>query len=69
MLTLKCAAYTPEELEVLQEVVIKAYMEISCESDCYCPTCPRKHVCEDLARLNGHLAKLNARKTRESDDS
>lgn len=61
MLTLRSAAYTREDWERLYEAIVAAYVEISCEDDCDCPSCPHRRACEDICKLMAHIT----RKTRE----
>lgn len=63
MLTLKSGAYTAEDYRRLYDALCAAYVDISCEDNYDCPSCPHRRACEDIAKLMAHVT----RKTRELD--
>lgn len=61
MLTLKSGAYTLDDYRRLYAALCAAYVDISCDDNCDCPSCPHRRACEDIAKLMAHVT----RKTRE----
>lgn len=70
MITIKTANYDRETLDIIRDVLLKAYIDLkdaTCErfENSECQTCPKRFVCKDLESTIDFLSRAILAKERK----